>query len=148
MQHGVVYDPFKDELFSASRGGGAFLNGNPIHVSTLPLSQGIFGMGTAIYKREYIGPTMRLTEQLMHRSCDFRRLGAAALDLCCVACGRTEVFFEYSLCPWDYAAGSLIVTEAGGHVSTLEGGPLPITQRCAVWASNDVNKDVLKELAV
>ena len=144
----AVYDPAKDELFSASRGGGAFLNGNPIHVSTLPLSQGIFGMGTAIYKREYIGPTMRLTEQLMHRSCDFRRLGAAALDLCCVACGRTEVFFEYSLCPWDYAAGSLIVTEAGGHVSTLEGGPLPITQRCAVWASNDVNKDVLKELAV
>ena len=53
VEYAVVYDPFKDELFSASRGGGAFLNGNPIHVSTLPLSQGIFGMGTAIYKREY-----------------------------------------------------------------------------------------------
>lgn len=148
VEYAVVYDPFKDELFSASRGGGAFLNGNSIHVSTLPLSQGIFGMGTAIYKREYIAPTMRLTEQLMNRSCDFRRLGAAALDLCNVACGRTEVFFEYSLCPWDYAAGSLIITEAGGHISTLTGGPLPITERCAVWASNDVNKDVLKELTV
>ena len=148
VEHAVVYDPFKDELFSASRGGGAFRNGSPIHVSTLPLSQGIFGMGTAIYKREYIAPTLRLTEQLMNRSCDFRRLGAAALDLCNVACGRTEVFFEYSLCPWDYAAGSLIVTEAGGHVSTLTGGPLPITERCSVWASNEVNKDVIKELAV
>ena len=84
----------------------------------------------------------------MNRSCDFRRLGAAALDLCCVACVRTEAFFEYSLCPWDYAAGSLIVTEAGGHVSTLTGGPLPITELCSVWASNEVNKDVIKELAV
>lgn len=77
VEYAVVYDPFKDELFSASRGGGAFRNGSPIHVSTLPLSQGIFGMGTAIYKRENIAPTMRLTEQLMNRSCDFRRLGAA-----------------------------------------------------------------------
>ena len=148
VEHAVVYDPFKNELFSASRGGGAFLNGKPIHVSPLPLSQGIFGMGTAIYKREYAAPTLCLTEQLFARACDFRRLGAAALDLCCVACGRTEVFFEYSLSPWDYAAGSLIVTEAGGHVSTLAGGPLPITERSSVWASNDVNKDILQELTV
>lgn len=148
VEYGVVYDPFKDELFSASRGGGAFLNGNPIHVSTLPLSQGIFGMGTAIYKREYVAPTMRLTEELMHRACDFRRLGAAALDLCDVACGRMELFFEYSLCPWDYAAGSLIVTEAGGYVSNLYGGPLSIAERSTIWVSNDVNKDVLKELTV
>ena len=105
VEYGVVYDLYKDELFSARRGGGAFLNGSPIHVSTRPLSQGVFGMGTAIYKREYLEPTMRLTEQLFRRSCDFRRLGSAALDLCNVACGRTEVFFEYSLCPWDYAAG-------------------------------------------
>ena len=92
VEYGVVYDLYKDELFSARRGGGAFLNGSPIHVSTRPLSQGVFGMGTAIYKREYLEPTMRLTEQLFRRSCDFRRLGSAALDLCNVACGRTEVF--------------------------------------------------------
>lgn len=91
---------------------------------------------------------MRLTEQLFRRSCDFRRMGAAALDLCYVACGRYDLFFEYSLCPWDYAAGSLIVTEAGGHVSTLEGGPLELDRRCSIWASNDVNKDILKELEV
>lgn len=148
LEYGVVYDPYKDELFSARRGGGAFLNGRPIHVSRRPLSEGIFGMGTAIYRREYLEPTMRLAEQLFRRSCDFRRLGSAALDLCDVACGRMELFFEYSLCPWDYAAGSLIITEAGGLVCTLEGGPLSLAERCSVWASNQVNQDVLKELEV
>ena len=148
VEYAVVFDPYKNEMFSARRGGGAFLNGAPIRVSGKPLAEGIFGMGTAIYRREYLEPTMRVTEQLFRRACDFRRLGAAALDLCNVACGRTEVFFEYSLCPWDYAAGSLIITEAGGHVSTLEGTPLPITERCSVWASNDVNKDILRELEI
>ena len=148
LEYGVVYDPYKDEMFSARRGGGAFLNGQPIRVSRRPIEQGVFGMGTAIYRREYLEPTMRLTEQLFRRSCDFRRLGAAALDLCNVACGRTDLFFEYSLCPWDQAAGSLIVTEAGGFVCTLEGGPLSLTDRCSVWASNQVNKDLLHELEV
>ena len=144
VEYGVVYDLYKDELFSARRGGGAFLNGSPIHVSTRPLSQGVFGMGTAIYKREYLEPTMRLTQQLFERSCDFRRMGAAALDLCNVACGRTELFFEYSLCPWD----SLLVTEAGGVISTLDGAPLSLDRRCSCWASNQVNRDILGELDI
>ena len=148
IEYGVVLDPYKDELFSARRGGGAFLNGSLIHVSDRPLSQGVFGMGTAIYRREYLAPTMRLTEQLFRRSCDFRRMGAAALDLCNVACGRTELFFEYSLCPWDYAAGSLLVTEAGGVISTLDGQPLAFDRRCSCWASNQVNRDILRELDI
>ena len=148
VEYAVVFDPYKNEMFSARRGGGAFLNGAPIRVSDKPLAEGIFGMGTAIYRREYLEPTMRVTEQLFRRACDFRRLGAAALDLCDVACGRVELFFEYSLCPWDFAAGSLIITEAGGHISTLQGGPLALTERCSVWASNDVNKDILRELEI
>ena len=148
VEYAVVFDPYKNEMFSARRGGGAFLNGAPIRVSEKPLAEGIFGMGTAIYRREYLEPTMRVTEQLFRRACDFRRLGAAALDLCDVACGRVELFFEYSLCPWDFAAGSLIITEAGGHISTLQGGPLALTERCSVWASNDVNKDILLELEI
>ena len=148
VEYGVVYDLYKDELFSARRGGGAFLNGRPIRVSGRRLSEGIFGMGTAIYKREYLAPTMRLTEQLFRRSCDFRRLGAAALDLCNVACGRTDAFFEYSLCPWDFAAGSLIITEAGGRVCALDGSPLPIDRRTSIWASNQVNWEILGELEV
>ena len=148
VEYGVVYDPYKDEIFSAKRGGGAFLNGRPIHVSERPLDQGVFGMGTAIYDRQFIAPTMRVTEQLFRRSCDFRRLGAAALDLCDVACGRLDLFFEYSLSPWDHAAGGLILIEAGGVLSTLEGRPMDYTQRCSVWASNRVNGDILRELEV
>ena len=148
VEYGVVYDPYKNEMFSAKRGGGAFLGGTPIHVSDKPLSEGIFAMGTALYRREYFLPTMHLTQQLLARSCDFRRMGAAALDLCAVACGRVEVFFEYSLCPWDYAAGSLLITEAGGAVCTLEGEGLPVVRRCGVWASNQVNRDVLGELEI
>ena len=148
VEYGVVWNPYRDELFTAKRGGGAFLNDAPIHVTDRPLSEGIFGMGAAIYRREYIAPTMKVTEQLLRRSCDFRRLGSAALDLCNVACGRTEVFFEYSLCPWDYAAGSLLVEEAGGAVCTLEGGPLPVTALSSAWASNLVNWDILRELEV
>ena len=148
VEYGVVYDPYKDEIFSARRGGGAFLNGRPVRVSERPLDQGVFGMGTAIYDRQFIAPTMRLTEQLFRRSCDFRRLGAAALDLCDVACGRLDLFFEYSLSPWDHAAGGLILIEAGGVLSTLEGRPMDYTRRCSVWASNRVNGDILRELEV
>ena len=148
VEYGVVYDPYKNELFSARRGGGAFLNGQPIRISERPLAEGIFIMGTAIYKREYLEPTMRLTQALFRRSCDFRRLGAAALDLCNVACGRLDLFFEYSLSPWDHAAGGLILTEAGGVLSTLEGRPMDYTRRCSVWASNRVNGDILRELEV
>ena len=148
VEYGVVYDPYRDEMFTAERGGGAFLNGRPIRVSARPLAEGIFGMGTAIYDREYIGATMRVTEQLFRRSCDFRRMGAAALDLCYVACGRYDAFFEYILSPWDYAAASLVVTEAGGFICRMDGSPLTVTRRGSAWASNDVNKDILKELDV
>lgn len=148
IQYGVVFDPYKNELFSAQLGKGAWCNGQPIRVSEKPLSEGIFILGTAIYLREYLSPTMRLAEQLLRRSCDLRRFGAAALDLCYIACGRAEVFFEYSLCPWDYAAASLILTEAGGHISTMEGGKLTFTERNSVWASNALNKEILKELTI
>ncbi len=148
VQYAVVFDPYRNEMFTAKRGAGAWLNGNPIHVSDCPLSEGIFGMGTAPYNQALHAKTMNLTAQLFERSCDFRRMGAAALDLCNVACGRTEVFFEYQLCPWDYAAGSLLITEAGGYISTLENEPISLHQKCSVWASNQVNATVLKSLSV
>ena len=103
-------------------------------------------MGTAIYRREYIGPSMAMAERLLRRSCDLRRFAAAALDLCYVACGRAEVFFEYSLCPWDHAAGGLILTEAGGKLCTMEGEAPALDRRCSVWASNAVNYGVLEEV--
>lgn len=146
VEYAVVWNPYREELFTAARGCGAFLNGKPIHVTRRPLHMGVFGMGTAIYRREYIAPTMKVTEQLLRRSCDFRRLGAASLDICWVACGRTDAFFEFSLSPWDYAAASLILTEAGGALCTMDGEALPMNRRCSVWAANQVNFDIRKEL--
>jgi len=146
VEYGVVYDPDKEELFTAQRGGGAFLNGAPIHVSDLLLNQGIFLMGTSVYHREYIELSMAMAQRLLFRSCDMRRLGAAALDLCYVACGRAETFFEYSLCPWDHAAGDLILTEAGGVVCTFAGGTPLLSGRCSIWASNRVNAGIREDL--
>ena len=105
--------------------------------------RGLLGM-TARQLSSYGGSLETAVTDLEH----YRRSGSAALDLCDVACGRMDAYVERFLYPWDYAAGSLIVTEAGGYVSTMAGGPLTVTGRCSVWASNDVNKDVLKELAV
>lgn len=144
-EYGVVLDPYKNELFSARRGKGAFLNGKPIHVSDRPLDKGIFGMGTAIYNREFEEQTMAVTAQLLHRSCDFRRLGSAALDLCYTAAGRYDAFFEFSLGLWDFAAGSLILREAGGMICTMEGKELPVA-RSGIWAANPENFHILREL--
>ncbi len=145
-QYAVVLDPYRKELYTAKRGCGAFCNGQRIHVSTRPLSQGIFGMGTSPYNLSLHKPTLEITARLFDRSCDFRRMGAAVPDLCAVACGRLDAFFECQLSPWDYAAGSLLVEEAGGHISTLRGEPLPYNEKCSVWASNDVNNHIREEI--
>ena len=144
-EYAAVLDPFKNELFSAQRGKGAYLNGAPIRVSDRPLEKGIFGMGTAIYNREFEEKTIAVTAQLFARSCDFRRMGAAALDLCYVAAGRYDAFFEFSLAPWDYAAASLVIREAGGRICTMEGEELHLT-RCGIWTANPENFHILREL--
>lgn len=148
VRYAVVLDPYKKELFTAKRGAGAFLNGEPMHVSSLPLEKGIFGMGTAPYNAALHEKTLDITRQMFARSCDFRRMGAAALDLCAVACGRLEAFFECQLSPWDYAAGSLLITEAGGVISTLEQEPVVLDRKISIWASNKVNASVLSELSL
>ena len=145
-RYAVILDPYRKELFTAVRGQGAFCNGQKISVSARPLSQGIFGMGTTPYNRDYQKMTLSITEKLFSRSCDFRRMGAAVLDLCALAMGRLDAFFECQLSPWDYAAGSLLIEEAGGWISTLDGNPLPYDKKCSVWASNAVNRDIRREL--
>lgn len=121
---GAVYNPYLDEMFHAVRGGGAFLNGRPIRVDAAPLSESIVCVGTAPYVPELTAPTFRLLEQLYRASLDIRRQGSAALDLCSVAAGRAGLYAELSVCPWDYAAGMLIVREAGGECLTAEGEAL------------------------
>lgn len=135
---GVVYNPYLGEMFTAVKGQGAYLNGKPIHVSANPLQNGIVIFGTATYYEELAERTFALAYDFYRKSLDVRRSGSSAIDLCSIAAGRAELFFELRLCPWDYAAGSLIVTEAGGRVTTADGGELPFGESSSVMATNGV----------
>lgn len=133
---GVIYNPYLDEMFSAKKGCGSFLNGKPIHVSSNPLSQGLILFGTAPYYAELSRPSFDLAYKYFSQALDLRRSGSAAIDLCSIASGRAELYFELRLSPWDYAAGSLIVEEAGGVVTTVEGGKITLDAPCSVLATN------------
>lgn len=134
---GVVYNPYLDELFSAEKGRGAFRNGSKIHVSTHELKEGIVLFGTAPYNEELSKRSFSLAYELFKRSMDVRRSGSAAIDLCNVACGRAELYFELLLSPWDYAAGALILTEAGGKIMTADGKELTFDRKNGVVAGTE-----------
>lgn len=133
---GVVYNPYLDEMYSAELGKGAFLNGLPIHVSKEPLSNGVVLVGTAPYYTDLQDETFKLMRQYFNAALDIRRSGSAALDLCAVAAGRAELYFELKIQPWDFAAGALIVEEAGGVVTTKEGNEVSILAPSSVFARN------------
>ena len=120
---GVVYEVSRDECFSAVTGSGAFLNGQAIHVSARKnLSESLIATGFPIYNFTRIDQYLSALKELMRHTHGLRRIGAAAADLCYLACGRVDAFFEYNLSPWDVAAGALIVKEAGGTVTDFSGG--------------------------
>lgn len=120
----VVYDPYKKELFHAGRGMGAYLNGEPIHVTEDDLADTLVLFGTSPYNPAATEQTFRMAHRMYNKSLDVRRMGSAALDLCYTACGRAGLYFEMQLSLWDYAAGALILTEAGGVAMKLDGSPL------------------------
>lgn len=121
---GVVYDPTRDELFSATSGGGALVNENPIHVSqTTQLDQALLVTGFAYDIRETSNNNLDHFARFALRAQGLRRTGSAALDLCYVAAGRFDGFWEVKLNPWDMAAGVVILREAGGKVTDLSGKP-------------------------
>ncbi len=123
----VVYDALKKELFSAVRGKGARLNGKPIRVSrTTTLESSLLATGFPYDRRLRRRFYMSYWEAFMMRVQGVRRVGSAALDLCYVAAGRVDGFWEFGLKSWDIAAGSLIVEEAGGHVSNMDGTRLDL----------------------
>ncbi|MGE5544374.1 MAG: inositol monophosphatase family protein [Bacillota bacterium] len=134
MVLGLVYNPYLNELFSAETGKGAFLNGIPISASRRRLKNGLACFGSSPYDKSKAEATFSLAKFLYENALDVRRSGSAALDICYIACGRCDLFFEMSLSPWDYAAASLIVNEAGGVISTMEGESLPLHQRSSVLA--------------
>lgn len=131
---GLVYNPFRDEMFTAVKGQGAFLNGFPISVSSQPLEKGIVLFGTSPYYEELPRKAFDKALYYMDKCIDVRRFGSAELDLCYVACGRAELYFEPLIQPWDYAAGSLIVEEAGGTVTQWDGSKFDITRACSCVA--------------
>ncbi|MDO4459371.1 MAG: inositol monophosphatase family protein [Clostridia bacterium] len=135
---GCVYNPYLNEMFTAKKGEGAFLNGKPIHVSSNPLSEGVVLFGTSPYYPELTDATFDMTKKLFKAALDIRRSGSAAIDLCNIAAGRAELFFEMVLSPWDFAAGSLIITEAGGKVTRMDGSQITLEKPCSVLATNSV----------
>ena len=138
VEYGVVYNPYRGEMYAAQRGKGATLNKRPIHVSDTDAPHSLLLCGSTAYDRELTDKHFAMMRALYDRTGDYRRLGAAALDLCYIAAGRADVFFECQLRPWDIAAGSLILTEAGGQITRLDGTPIDVLHNCSVFASNGV----------
>ena len=145
---GVIYDPSNEECFTARKGGGAYLNGNPIRVSSIQtLQQSLFATGFPYddFGREeaYIA----LFRDMMRSTRGLRRLGSAALDMAWAACGRVEGFYEYGLNPWDVAAGCIIVQEAGGIVTDFSGGDNYIFGEDLVCTNGHVQAEMLAKIA-
>src|SRR5215470_10019600 len=141
----VVYDPTRDEMFVAERGKGAALNGQKIEVSkTSQLKQSLVATGFPSHKR-HKNPNIYFYHQLTLRSHGVRRAGSAALDLCYVACGRFDAFWEFNLNPWDTAAGVLIAQEAGGTVTNFSGGAFAIDSREVLASNSILHREMLQE---
>jgi myo-inositol-1(or 4)-monophosphatase len=142
---GVVYDPTRDELFTAELGSGARLNGEAIHVSaTSRLSDCLVATGFPSQQRHKT-PTIHFDHQITLKTHGVRRAGSAALDLCCVASGRFDGFWEFNLNPWDTAAGVLIVEEASGRVTDFSGGPFQLASRETMASNGLVHEALLAE---
>ncbi|MBR5288809.1 MAG: inositol monophosphatase [Clostridia bacterium] len=141
---GAVYNPYTDEFFYAEKGKGATLNGRPIHVSQFPLDKALVGFGTSPYDAELARVSLDMAHAFLVSAADIRRCGSAALDLAHLACGRHDVFFELNLKPWDYAAGALLVTEAGGtfEMPRSENG-VDFAKNTAILATNGVCLDAV-----
>jgi len=146
MEHGVVYDPLRQELFTASRGQGAQLEGKRIRVSgQKQLERALIGTGFPFRQADQeIGPYLEMLGKVVRSTSGVRRPGAAALDLAYVAAGRLDAFWETGLAPWDLAAGSLLIREAGGIVSGLDGSEKFLETGHILTGTPKIYKDLAK----
>ena len=135
---GVCYNPYTNELYEAIKGNGAYLNGKQIHVSNKKLSEGLVFSGSAPYYDELREKSLDTLRKFAVVASDFRRCGSAVIEICAIASGKVEVYFELKLMPWDYAAASLILTEAGGCVTTINGEKLGYDKPTSILAHNNV----------
>lgn len=144
---GVVFDPTRNELFAAERGSGATLNGKPIHVSKIPaLGESLLGTGFPSKKR-HLNPNIYFYHQLTLKSHGLRRAGSAALDLACVASGRYDGYWEFNLNAWDTSAGALLVEEAGGRLTHVDGSKFDVAVSRDVLATNGlIHAELMSEM--
>lgn len=146
---GVVYNPISSELFTAEKGKGAFLNDKKIQVSNVAsLSESLLATGFPPDTETTMHNNMRAFFHVTNKSHGVRRDGSAALDLCYVACGRLEAFWEYKLSPWDIGAGTLIVTEAGGTVTNMVNGPLDMKTGNILASNGKIHDELVQEIEI
>jgi len=144
---GVVYSPSADELFTAVKGHGAYFNGRQIHVSDRPFRDGLICTAMSTYNKAWAPECASVINDVYYKSNDFRRFGVASLEICYLAMGRVELYFEYRLQPWDIAGASIVLTEAGGVLRGLHGRPLTYrSQELVVGANNEENFRQLSEI--
>lgn len=117
---GVVYNPYLDEMFYAEKGKGAYLNGKRIRASERDLGHSFFCTALSLYNKDFAKSCLNIIEKVYYKCEDIRRTGSAALELVSLASGRVDLYFEIRLFPWDFAAGEIIICEAGGYVGTIE----------------------------
>jgi myo-inositol-1(or 4)-monophosphatase len=143
---GVILDPLRNELFWTEKGAGAYLNCTPAEVSKVNLSESLITTGFPFRNKEMIDTYMKLFKNVFLKVSDMRRAGSAALDLAYLACGRCDGFFELGLSPWDIAAGSLLIKEAGGIVTDFGGGTHYLRTGNIVAGNPAIHKEILKEV--
>lgn len=142
---GVVYEVNRDECFYAREGGPAFLNAEEIHVSeNKQFADSLLATGFPYYDYEHLESYFELLKQLAQKTRGIRRIGSAAVDLAYVACGRFDGFFEYSLHPWDVAAGAFIVQQAGGKIADFKGGNNWLKGKEIIAANQAIHEDLLE----
>lgn len=146
VQVGVVYDPWQDECFSAVLDGGARVNGHPLQIAGEDLPHSLLCFGSSPYYPELQQKTLSALGVLIARVGDVRRSGSAALDLAYLAAGRTDAFFEMRLSPWDIAAGSLLVQQAGGRITDTDGAPLRLNAPSSVLAASPTVYDAVLQV--
>ncbi len=133
---GVVCDIYSGDVYSATLGGGAFLNGKPISVSANSFDRSILCTAMSLYKKEHAKVCSDIIYEAYMQCNDVRRFGSCALELCYIACGKCELYFEIRVFPWDYAAGYLIIQEAGGVITGLANEALKLITPSVVIAAN------------
>ncbi|MCR5761472.1 MAG: inositol monophosphatase [Sphaerochaetaceae bacterium] len=138
---GVIYNPFTDEMYTAEKGNGSFCNGKRIHVSSVEIDNAIVSVGTSPYNAELSVKGMEIASKFLRSAGDLRRTGSAAQDLCDIASGRSDIYYELQLSPWDVAAGSLIVQEAGGVFISIGHDKPYFETVCGVLACNQVCRE-------